>query len=81
MTLVVKINLFLIHKLRMHLQHLKPCYINHLKKCVITKFLGDGGFGIVEVYQCKQLHNNVICNRSFVVKRIKKKYGLCNNIK
>ena len=65
----------------MHLQQLKPCYINHLKKCVITKFLGDGGFGIVEVYECKQLHNNVICNRSFVVKRIKKKYGFCNNVK
>ena len=62
----------------MILQHFNPDRIDHLKKCVISKFLGDGAFGLVEVYQCKQLHNEILCNRLFVVKRIKKKYGFCN---
>jgi serine/threonine protein kinase len=62
----------------MILQHLNPDHIDHLKKCVIVNFLGDGAFGSVDVYQCKQLHDNIVCNKLFVVKRIKNKYGFCN---
>jgi serine/threonine protein kinase len=65
----------------MSLQRFNPSHIDHLKKCVIVKFLGDGGFGSVYAYQCKQLHNDIVCNKLFVVKRIKKKYGFCNTKK
>jgi serine/threonine protein kinase len=58
----------------MILQNLNPSSIDHLKKYSIKKFLGDGEFGLVEVCQCKQLHNGIICNKTFVVKRIKKKH-------
>lgn len=48
--------------------------INHLKRALFKKKLGEGGFGIIELYQCKQTCNNSVCNRCFVVKRLKNAY-------
>ena len=61
----------------------------HLKKAMKKEILGEGTHGIIELYQCKDDHvsekqtgietpqenteNRNICNKKFVVKRIKLK--------
>jgi hypothetical protein len=69
----------------MGLQHFNLKSIKHLYYSSCVKLLGEGGFGLVEVYQCKQVHiPDIICDQLFTVKRIKytKKYGgLCKYVK
>lgn len=42
--------------------------LKHLNKAVCIKKLGEGGFGTVQLYQCKQ---DLCCDKHFVVKTIK----------
>jgi serine/threonine protein kinase len=55
------------------MQHFNLNNINHLKDAEKHTDIGDGGFGIIELYKCKQMHNNILCNRFFVTKRAKPK--------
>lgn len=62
----------------MTLQHFNLKSIKHLYYGICVKTLGEGAFGLVEVYQCKQVHiPDIVCDQLFTIKRVKytKKYG------
>jgi serine/threonine protein kinase len=46
--------------------------MNHgyLSKPTYKTLLGEGGFGIVELHQCKPICNNNTCNKCFIVKKL-----------
>ena len=46
-------------------------HFDHLRQSVRIKSLGEGTFGVVKLYKCKQIHKYTTCNRYFVVKHIK----------
>lgn len=50
---------------------LKPKSINHLRESILVNFLGEGTNGIIQLYQCKQISNKGVCDKLFVVKRLK----------
>jgi serine/threonine protein kinase len=55
----------------MYVTTIKPRKINHLRESILVNFLGEGTHGTIELYQCKQISNTGVCNKLFVVKRIK----------
>lgn len=55
----------------MYVTTIKPKSINHLKESILVNSLGEGTHGTIELYQCKQISNTVVCDRLFVLKRIK----------
>lgn len=59
-------------KYSMFTKHLNPKKLNHLHDAVYKKHLGEGGFGQVQLYQCREKCNNFYCNKCFVVKTMKK---------
>lgn len=52
--------------------HLSPYAINHLHDAKCVKDLGNGSFGNVKLYKCKQEHEKCKskCNKLFVVKQL-----------
>lgn len=50
---------------------LKPNRINHLRESVLVNLLGEGTHGTIELHQCKQISNKGVCDKLFVVKRLK----------
>lgn len=58
--------------------HLHPYTINHLHDAEYIKYLGSGAFGEIKLYKCKDKNktDNCLCNKIFVVKKIK-----CNKSK
>ena len=57
----------------MFLKHLNLKHIDHLKDAISVELLGEGAFGTIELYQCKQVSNCTVCDEYFVVKKIKYK--------
>lgn len=57
----------------MYVTTIKPKSINHLRESILVNSLGEGTHGTIELYQCKQISNTGVCDRLFVVKRIKYK--------
>jgi serine/threonine protein kinase len=57
------------------MQHFNLDNTDHLNDAILVQNLGDGGCGVLELYQCKQVYKNVVCNKYFVVKRIKPTYN------
>lgn len=55
----------------MYVTTLKPKSINHLRESVLVNSLGEGTHGTIELYQCKQISNKEVCDKLFVVKRLK----------
>lgn len=55
----------------MYTTTIKPKSINHLRESVLVNFLGEGTHGTIELHQCKQISNTGVCDKLFVVKRIK----------
>jgi serine/threonine protein kinase len=56
----------------MFLKHLNPFQINHLHDAISKEKLGEGGFGSVEIYQCKEHHEGYEnCDKCFVVKKLR----------
>lgn len=59
----------------MFLKHLHPYQINHLHDAISTEKLGEGGYGSVERYQCKEHHKcdlvDMVCDKCFIVKKFK----------
>lgn len=45
--------------------------IQHLRKAFCVKLLGTGGFATVSLYQCKEIHDDKLCNKLFVIKNIR----------
>lgn len=65
--------------------HLHPNSLNHLRDAKCIKVLGKGTFGDVKLYKCVECEGcnekgqKNICNKYFVVKKIKCKQHLYNN--
>ena len=55
----------------MFLKHLNPSRLKHLHDAICKEHLGEGGFGSVELYQCKERCLGEDCNKCFVVKKMK----------
>lgn len=52
--------------------HFNPIKIKHLHNASFEKKLGEGSFGKVKIYKCKEKNcNGSICEQCFVVKKIK----------
>ena len=51
--------------------HFHPLITNHLNKSSIVCDLGSGSYGQIKLYKCKDTHDGEICERCFVVKKIK----------
>jgi len=54
------------------ISHLHPYNINHLHDAEYIKRLGEGAFGTIKLYKCKEKENGCTCNQYFVVKCMKK---------
>lgn len=53
---------------------------NHLQSAVCKKTLGNGGFAVVKLFQCKHCHNdNTECDECFVIKELRMDLGQCFN--
>lgn len=48
-------------------------------KIIYTRNLGEGGFGTLQLYKCKQYCNNYNCNKCIVVKTMKENLDFKNN--
>lgn len=55
---------------------------NHLKNFKKLKLLGEGTHGVVQLYQCKDIHElkNEVCDKKFVIKKIKYKKNWLGDI-
>jgi serine/threonine protein kinase len=57
----------------MSLEHFNLQYTDHLKDAIPLECLGQGTFGTIRLYQCKQVSNCRVCDKYFIVKKIKYK--------
>lgn len=58
------------------ISHFKPTQLLHLHDASFEKYLGEGTFGKVKIYRCKEKDcNGTLCEQCFVIKTLK----LCNN--
>lgn len=52
--------------------HFNPHHLHHLHDASFKKILGEGSFGKVKIYKCKETDcNGTLCEQCFVVKTIK----------